>query len=98
MIFMLKPLEYGFPVLGEWARRFPARRICMPLAAGASLFIGLFVGMEIQERRDSEVPTSASVQSSEQQVSVHASKVETAKKVGGTSIVAPHARPRLSQK
>ena len=73
-------------------------RIWMPLAAGASLFIGLFVGMEIQGRRDSGVPTSASVQSSEQQVSVDASKVETDKKPAGASIVAPHGQPRLSQK
>ena len=50
------------------------------LAAGASLFIGLFAGMEIQGRRESQVPTSTSVQSSEQQVFVDPSKVETNKK------------------
>ena len=64
-------------------------RIWMPIAAGATMIVGLFVGISIQGCRDSKVQLTTSICSQERSDPFVSPQIEARKKITSPSSISP---------
>jgi hypothetical protein len=65
-------------------------RIWMPIAAGATMIVGLFAGMSIQGCRDSKVQPTASTWSQERSDPLRPPQIDVSNKITSPSSINPH--------